>query len=183
MGKLKAWWQRRKRWQKILTVVGGVLVAMVVLGSVVSEEENQPNGHVAQTESTPTVEASPTPTPKSPSPPPPKAPPPKSKSVEEKIDAAVKEMCPTAKDLEQAGAINPAACTDVTGYDLTGGTLQVKTTLYPKDENKEYADEIAGFTLTAIGCGDKVGAKWDTMDVLASDGQFLVDGFRPPRCQ
>ena len=200
MKKLMAWWKRRKRWQKILTVIGVLFVIGGIasgIGESESSTETAANSAETSPATTPPTTTSPaTPTPASPTASPtepsttesPAAPPTESPTEaasepagEDKIAAAVRGECPTGT--EGSAALSPAACTDVTGYEYHQVSLQVNTKLFDKDENKEFAQEIANLVLAATDCGRKTGTPWRFLDDAASNGRFLVSGFSPPTCR
>jgi hypothetical protein len=104
--------------------------------------------------------------------------------VGNKIMAAVKVICPTrAQILNEGNKPLPAdACIDVTDYEVEGPALAIRTSLPSSAESKDVAFDIAEFTYSAIECGDDVGAKFDYMQVIASDGAQLLPRKQSPNC-
>jgi len=79
----------------------------------------------------------------------------------------------------EADTASRMQCEDITGYDVDGDVITVKTRQYPKDENKPDAETIARFVSGSVGCGSHVGIGSYSVRVEASSGDELAM-YKPP---
>jgi hypothetical protein len=166
MRKFDPWqrWLNGRHWHQMLVTAVVALVVMVV--AACSGFGGEKNAETKSRPDAPTRAAS------------------AARSVGYKIMAAVKVICPTRAQVLNAGSkpLPADACIDVTDYEVNGPALAIRTSLPPSAESKEVAFDIAQFTYAAIECGDGIGAKFDYMQVIASDGEQLLPRKHSPNC-